>query len=504
MKPSPLAKKIKTSDGYYIYDVFQNEILPVDEITFELFEPFFQVSREAAIRLFHKKYKAEEILATWTYLKEKTSQGYFSLQRPGWDSDSLFQIKKDGRGQVFRELVLIPCADCNLRCKYCSFSGSYYFNRRHENKKMSVDTAEKAMRKLQIPEIYKNVWEGHHIHFFGGEPLLNMNVIKACKKEANRLSQEGIQFKFIVETNGKLLTPDVADYLAKENIFLTVSLDGPKELHDRYRIQKNGSGSFEAIIQNLKYIKKNYPGYYASISFNSVLEPPFYESMKNQMHEILDLVAANRITYSRISTTNTSFYTAESLNRRNQYLDHLRDTFIESMVKNDGEEEFFLKSYFYKYLKRSFLFLIKDKEKKEIKKKICFLGGQKGLVDPDGNLTPCIEYWTRGIHMGNLDTGLNVDLLDHYTREFCDRVIPHCQECWLIRHCPLCPPIFLGKDAGKTLITPENREQLCQKTQEKYLKDLQMTLTLIERKPSSLKYMENFRVLKDILPIHAV
>lgn len=98
--------------------------------------------------------------------------------------------------------------------------------------------------------------------------------------------------------------------------------------------------------------------------------------------------------------------------------------------------------------------------------------------------------------MGHVDTGFNMDTVDQYMKEFCDEVVPHCNDCWLIRHCQLCPPLFLEKNT----ISQQKRERLCRVEKEKHLKDLQMTLSIIEKNPGSLKYMEDYKALRDVLP----
>lgn len=515
---TPFIKKITTGNAYYIYDVSKNEILPVDRITYDLIDDFpgndsngdssgdsngDSNGGKKIIRKYQDKYTSDNIKREWQWLSSKAGEGYFSCRRPEMNTNAIYNTDKDFRGKMFRSLILVPCDDCNLRCKYCSYTGSYHHNRRHKKGNMPVNTVTKALNRLKIPSKYKTSNRGperFQVDFFGGEPLLNMAAIKRCKQEADRLSAtEGKTFTMVVESNGTLLTPGVSDYLAASGIFLSVSLDGFGELHDKYRVFRNGKGSFDRLHRNLRYIKSKYPEYFKSITFTMVLEPPFLDTIVKQFDKIVSLIGENRVKYSVIDPYDTNFFSPRKLQERGRYFDGLREKFVDTMgagSSNGDGREAFLKSYFQQPLKQSLLFMAGNGNNKKLRKNICFLGGQKALVDSEGGLTPCIEFWNRGISMGNLDEGLNADKLNDYTRQFCETVIPHCKNCWLIRHCQLCPPLFLDKDK----ITPEKREQICRAAREAQLKEIKMTLSIIEKNPAALNYLNHHRVIKDLLP----
>lgn len=145
-------------------------------------------------------------------------------------------------------IVLQISYDCNLRCKYCYGDGGSYGVKRTY---MSEEIARKAIDFL-IEKSGKN--KVLSITFFGGEPLLNFSLIKKVVQYA-RCKQEFCNkiFKFGVNTNGILLNNDeITNYLVENNIGVTVSIDGTKEYHDKYRVFEDGTGSYDYVIQGTK------------------------------------------------------------------------------------------------------------------------------------------------------------------------------------------------------------------------------------------------------------
>ena len=146
-----------------------------------------------------------------------------------------------------KALCIHICHDCNLRCKYCfADEGAYHAAR----EMMSLETAKKAIDFLIQNSGKRKVLE---VDFFGGEPLMNLDVIKAtvayAKEEA---AKRGKRFLFTTTTNGLLLDDDAIEFLNAEMENVVLSLDGRKEVHDAVRRTINGKGSFDAVIDKIK------------------------------------------------------------------------------------------------------------------------------------------------------------------------------------------------------------------------------------------------------------
>lgn len=168
-------------------------------------------------------------------------------------------------------LVLGLTESCNLRCRYCFYSGSYSTHRVHSPRQLSADVARRAIRQFlqHSPALEKT------IGFHGGEPLLRSEEILKLIGFARSLDPATY---FTLTTNGVYLTADVFARLlaAAPNLRITVSLDGPREAHDRWRVTVGGTGSQEIILGNLREIRRVHPALYAgALRINCVLAPPY-------------------------------------------------------------------------------------------------------------------------------------------------------------------------------------------------------------------------------------
>jgi len=149
-------------------------------------------------------------------------------------------------------LVLMICQDCNLSCEYCyGENGTYDSKPIFMNNKIS----ESAINFLiNNSKSYKKV----SISFFGGEPLLNFDAIKhAVSYSKNRGLECSKEFNFSITTNGTLLNNRIATYLIENNFNIILSLDGPKDVHDKLRFFPNKNGTYDIIMKNINRIPKN-------------------------------------------------------------------------------------------------------------------------------------------------------------------------------------------------------------------------------------------------------
>lgn len=135
---------------------------------------------------------------------------------------------------------------CNLQCKYCYAEGGNYGKC---SKLMDLETAEKIVRYINTSEELKHI---HYITFFGGEPLLNPEVIEyICENTYQR------NVEYLLQTNGTVLDDDILRILKKYHIILTISLDGPEEVNDFNRIDLKGNGTYKRIIENLRVMREH-------------------------------------------------------------------------------------------------------------------------------------------------------------------------------------------------------------------------------------------------------
>ncbi len=158
-----------------------------------------------------------------------------------------FIEKTNKQSKMFTALIVLNL-DCNLGCKYC-FEGT--MKGRHY---MSSETADMIIDFIK--ERYIANGKSVHLDFYGGEPLLSAGLIKYISERIKASADEqGVDYAFNLVTNGTLLTKKRAKQLIPYGLKdAKITLDGPKENHDRYRPFKTGAGSFDTIIRNIKEV----------------------------------------------------------------------------------------------------------------------------------------------------------------------------------------------------------------------------------------------------------
>jgi uncharacterized protein len=148
-------------------------------------------------------------------------------------------------------LVLNVTNQCNLSCKYCyEFGEDRLSNPEAKTRFMSEETAQSATDYLLNNSAGRRAV---HLTFFGGETLMNFKVVRSTIDYARQRAKEAGKFiDFSLTTNATLLTPNVIEYLAENDVGVTISIDGPKELNDRFRVFHNGNGTYEVIAPKVK------------------------------------------------------------------------------------------------------------------------------------------------------------------------------------------------------------------------------------------------------------
>lgn len=171
------------------------------------------------------------------------------LDELGLGTDARFIDDLPPNGIRVRALSLAIAQKCNLGCTYCyAQEGSFGA----EPKNMPLETA-LASVDLLMNETGPD--ERINLAFLGGEPLVNRTTLRRTAEYArDRASERGQPIGFSITTNGTLLTPDDADFFEAFGFAVTVSLDGPRSVHDGQRPFKGGRGSFDAIVRRLEPI----------------------------------------------------------------------------------------------------------------------------------------------------------------------------------------------------------------------------------------------------------
>lgn len=149
-------------------------------------------------------------------------------------------------------LVVNVTNRCNLSCTYCYEYGEDRIADQNGGsglpKRMSVETAQQSVDLL-----LRESGRAAHLTFFGGETLLNFPVLKETIAYARaRAAQVGKTVDFSLTTNATLLTPEIIEFLAENDVGVTISIDGPRDVQDRFRVFRNGAGSYDRVLPGIR------------------------------------------------------------------------------------------------------------------------------------------------------------------------------------------------------------------------------------------------------------
>ena len=229
-----------------VVDVCSGSVHAVDEIAYEIIGRYEKQPREEVIRevaaLFQDDAKAteENIAECYDQITELKDAG--KLFAPDTFAPLAGELKERGAG-IVKALCLHVAHTCNLNCAYCFASqGKYHGDRAL----MSYEVGKQALDFLIAHSGGRHNLE---VDFFGGEPLMNFDVVKRLVSYARSVEKEhNKNFRFTLTTNGVLIDDEVIDFANRECSNVVLSLDGRKEVHDRFRVDFAGNGSWEKIV----------------------------------------------------------------------------------------------------------------------------------------------------------------------------------------------------------------------------------------------------------------
>ena len=252
--------KFRFEDSNIVMDVHSGSIHLVDEVAYNLVEDAQHLSKEALEEKYKKEFKIEAIQEAYEELMTLKEQGMLYTA----DAYETLVPAFMEREPVVKALCLHVAHDCNLKCKYCfAGEGEYHGHR----SLMSIEVGKKAIDFIiENSKHRKNI----EIDFFGGEPLMNWEMVKETVAYARTREKEtDKQFRFTMTTNGVLLNDEIIDYLNEYMYNVVLSLDGRKEVNDHMRPSINGKGSYDIILPKFKKLveKRGNKKYYIRGTF---------------------------------------------------------------------------------------------------------------------------------------------------------------------------------------------------------------------------------------------
>ncbi len=407
-------------NGYNIVlDVFSGSVHSVDEVAFDAISMYEHNDKETIKRALLEKYKSqndvtpediEELFEDIESLKESGK-----LFAPDVYADKAFDLKN--RNTVIKALCLHVAHTCNLNCEYCFASQGKYHG---ERALMSLEVGKRALDFLVENSGTRTNLE---VDFFGGEPLMNWQVVKDIVMYGRELEKKNNKkFRFTLTTNGVLLDDDVIEFANKEMHNVVLSLDGRKEIHDHLRKTVGGKGSYDIIVPKFQHFaeKRGNQNYYMRGTFthNNV-------DFTNDIFHMADLGFTELSMEPVVCKPDDPYaLTEEDL----PILFEQYEILAKEMLKREKEGRGFT---FYHYM-------IDLKGGPCIYKRIsgCGSGTEYMAVTPWGELFPCHQFvGDEKYSLGNIWDGVTnkevqneFKLCNAYARE-------ECRDCWAKLYC---------------------------------------------------------------------
>ena len=254
--------KFKAKDLNIVLDVNSGGVHLVDDLTYDLLdhleEPLAEECPEEAVKALADKYTREQVEECYGEILELYHDKVL------FSGDPYAVYAETAINSPIKAMCLHISHDCNLRCKYCFASTGDFGTGR---KLMPLETAKAAIDFLLEKSVGR---ENLELDFFGGEPLMNFDVVKQTVAYARSKEKEyGKHFRFTITTNGVLLNDEIQEFVNKEMDNVVLSLDGRKEINDQMRPFRNGKGSYDLIVPKFQKLaeSRNQEKYYIRGTF---------------------------------------------------------------------------------------------------------------------------------------------------------------------------------------------------------------------------------------------
>ena len=254
-------------NGYNIVlDTCSGSVHVVDEVAYDIIEAYKSKSTDEIVSLILEKYKhlpdvtREEVLECIDDVKALEEDGKLYSE----DKFEELAYSHKNNSKVIKALCLHVAHTCNLNCSYCFASQGKY---QGDRALMSFEVGKQAFDFLIANSGDRRNLE---VDFFGGEPLMNWDVVKQLVAYARSIEKEhNKSFRFTLTTNGMLIDDDVIEFANKEMSNVVLSLDGRKEVNDHFRRDYAGKGSYDTIVPKFQKLVKAREGknYYVRGTF---------------------------------------------------------------------------------------------------------------------------------------------------------------------------------------------------------------------------------------------
>lgn len=407
-------------NGYNIVlDTASGSVHTVDDVAYDIIEMYKELPTETIVERILDKYKSypdvteAEVLECICDVKALEEAGKL------WSKDEYEELAVNfkNNSKVIKALCLHVAHTCNLNCSYCFASQGKY---QGDRALMSFEVGKQAFDFLIANSGTRRNLE---VDFFGGEPLMNWDVVKQLVAYARSIEKEhNKNFRFTLTTNGILIDDEIIDFLNREMSNVVLSLDGRPEVNDHFRRDYAGNGSYERIVPKFKRLveKRGGKGYYLRGTFthNNV-------DFTNDIFHMADLGFTELSMEPVVCPPDDPYaLTEEDLPKLFEQYEIL----AKEMIKRKKEGRGFT---FYHYM-------LDLKHGPCIYKRItgCGSGTEYMAVTPWGELFPCHQFvGDPKYSLGNVYDGVTNTEIQNEFRSCNAYARPECKDCWARLYC---------------------------------------------------------------------
>lgn len=439
-----LGHTFRTDEKLYFYDSGTGKVFQCQEEEYEVFKCLTENGTAESIK--ELSMDKQLLLSTLDTIKQIIEQENI-LKMPVYEKFDLSEketIKELVDGSL-RQLTLEVTQSCNLRCRYCIYHTANEGFRDFSVSHMNWETAKNA-----IDYAYAHSGDKLAITFYGGEPLINYDLIKQSIDYSEQIKDQNKEVTYSFTSNLTLMTKEMAEYFASiGNCGIMGSIDGPQAIHDEFRITADKKGSFTQAIQGLKYLVEAYKeAAKDNISINAVLTPPYSEEkfdMVNTFFKELSWLPDDvqvRCSYQDPETYESTFpdgvpeiYAKQDGAKQDDY--SIRSWAVKHVI--DGSETVVHRTILEDTLIKIQHRIIANQPISVMRRNACCIPAQRRLyITADGDLKVC-ERVGESPYFGNVNKGIDFELLyKFYIQDYQEKMAGSCSDCWCVHLCSMC------------------------------------------------------------------